>query len=104
MQPHQDVLVVVAEALAEDVDPAGVLGALPDADTHPDRVVLWQVDVPDRDIRDPNAVNEGAGLGDAPSLQLAILRALQFPPARRVDATLIAVVTWRRPGAYLDVI
>src|SRR5262249_30923420 len=40
VEPHDDVLIVVPKAFAEDVDTAGMLGALIDAEAHPDRVVF----------------------------------------------------------------
>ena len=40
-QAHHDVLVVVAEALAEDVDAAGMAGAVCDPNPQPDRLRAW---------------------------------------------------------------
>ena len=43
-QAHDDVLVVVAEAAAEDVDAARMLGALVDADLEADRMVSREIE------------------------------------------------------------
>ena len=60
MQPHHDVLVVVAEPFAEDVDPAGMRASPVDADAQPDRMVLRQVEISERDFGNAHTVDEGA--------------------------------------------
>src|SRR5262245_42334442 len=52
VQPHHDVLVVIAKALAEDVEAAWVLGVALDADAHADRVMDVEVEVGERHVGD----------------------------------------------------
>src|SRR3954468_18393389 len=82
-QPKDDVLAVIAEAGAEDVDAAGMARFLLDADTYPDRTVPLQLQGGQRTFGDLGAVAIGAVLGDTPLLDVAILRTGQFPPVRR---------------------
>ena len=43
MQPHQNVMVVVAEATAENIDASRMGGIVVDADPQPDRMVLGEL-------------------------------------------------------------
>src|SRR5271163_3738587 len=87
-QPQDDGLVVIAEAAAEDVDPAGVAGVGLDLDLEPDRMVTGKIEVAQRHRRDFHAVDERPLPRHAPALQLTVLTALQLPPVRRIDAAL----------------
>ena len=44
-QPQDDVLVVIAEAATEDVDPAGMAGVGLDLDLEPDRMMAGKIEV-----------------------------------------------------------
>src|SRR5579863_7336899 len=97
-QPQDDVLVVIAEAAAEDVDSAGVAGVGLDLDLEPDRMMAGKIEVAQRHRRDFHAVDERALPRHAPALELAVLAALQLPPVRRVDAALVAEIAGAGPG------
>src|SRR5581483_7677395 len=97
-------MTVVAEALSEDVDSTWVLGFFIDADPQPDRAVIGEVDLGGVHVGNPDPVNERAVPGDTPSLQFAVLRALQLPPIRGVDPALVTVVAGRGPGADGNVV
>src|ERR1041384_3711279 len=97
VEAHDDILVVITETPAEDVDAAGMAGLLVDPDLHPDRVVLRQIKIADGHARDAYAVDEGAAGADPPRLELPVLRALELPPGGRVDAALVPEVTGRCP-------
>src|SRR5271170_7521186 len=70
-QPQDDGLVVIAEAAAEDVDPAGVAGVGLDLDLEPDRMMAGEIEVAQRHRRDFHAVDKRALPGHAPALELA---------------------------------
>ena len=90
MQPHLDVLVVVAEAAAENVDSPRAALLFVDADAHLDRVVEVEIEIRGGDIAEPAFAEIGAVRGDAPGRQDAVLRAFELPPARRIEAALVA--------------
>ena len=74
---QDDVLIVIAEAAAEDVYTARILGILLHPDAQPDRVVGGDVEVLERDRRNLDAIDIGAVARDAPGLEHAILAAAQ---------------------------
>src|SRR5271166_2962099 len=98
-QPQDDVLVIIAESTAEDVDAAGMLRVRLDLDPQADRMVARNVEVRRRDRRDPHYVDERAFRGHAPALELAVLATLELPPAGGIDAPLVAEVAWTCPCA-----
>src|SRR3569833_515265 len=94
-------LVVVAEAAAEDVDAARMLGIGLHPDAQPDRVVVGHVEICKRYLRDLHPVDIGAVLGHAPGLEFAVLAAAQRPPVGRIDAALDAELARAGPGAQV---
>src|SRR5271165_2976030 len=88
-QAKNDVLIVIAEAAAEDVDPSGVTSVRLDLDSQPDRVVRGNIEVFGRQRRNFNAIDEGPLRRHPPALELAVLAALQFPPVGRIDPPLV---------------
>ena len=79
---QDNVLVVITKALAENVDAARMLGVVLDADAHADRMMALEIELAEIDRRDPEAVDIGAVGGNAPVLELAVMRALELPPCR----------------------
>src|SRR5687767_5391433 len=104
MDAHDNVLIVIAELLAEDIDAARPLRAFVDPDAQPDGVMLKQAQFGERDIRRLRTVYAGPGPGYDPGGQVAALRAFQLPPAGSETAPLVAVVAGRGPGPDLHVI
>src|SRR5438105_3756894 len=99
MQPHDDILVIISETAAEDIDAARTLRLLLDADLQADRVVVGEVQLIERHARHADAVDEAAFVRDGPGRQLAVLRALELPPARRELAPPVAEIARRDPRA-----
>src|SRR6267154_3371397 len=58
----------------------------------------------DIDLRDLRLVDERPAIGNAPSDELAVLRARELPPARRVSAAPVAEVAGRGPDSDLDAV
>src|SRR5262245_21684820 len=58
MHAQEDILIVIAEPFAEDVDPTGVLCAVTNADAQPDRMMLGQLELVQIDLRDLRLVDE----------------------------------------------
>ena len=81
MDLHHDVLIVIAELLAEDIDAARSLGALIDPDPQPDGVMVEQSQLGQRDVGRLRSVDAGPSLGNDPGRQVAVLRTLKLPPA-----------------------
>ena len=61
MNTHYDVLIVIAELLAEDIDAARPLRAFIDPDPQPDGVMLKQVQLGQRDVGRLQTVDAGPG-------------------------------------------
>src|SRR4051812_8877896 len=51
VQPHQDIMIVIAKTAAENVDPSGVSRIVADADPQPDRVVFGELQLRERHRR-----------------------------------------------------
>ena len=62
MDLHHDVLIVIAELLAEDIDAAQSLGALIDPDPQPDGVMVEQSQLGQRDVGRLRSVDAGPSL------------------------------------------
>src|SRR5690606_13458717 len=99
LKPHDDVLIVVAEAASENVDAARMLGILANTDAQPDRVVRLEPEIFDPDVRKPLVVEKGPGVIHPPAGEPAVLRPLELPPGGRVDAALVPEVAGRGPAA-----
>ena len=68
VEPEDYGLVVVAEASAEDIQAAYMLGLVFHADPYLDGVVIGEGEVAQADIRDPDSVHEAALVRHAPIL------------------------------------
>src|SRR6478736_858257 len=101
MQPHLDVLIVVAEAASENIDAPGPALLVVDADAQPDRVVAIEVEIRRRDIAEFAFAEKSTFGRDAPGRQDAVLRAFELPPRWRIPAAAVAIVTGAGPGADL---
>src|SRR5882672_8033997 len=104
MQPHQDILRVVAETPAEDIEATGMRRGLVDADAQADRMMPVKGQRGDGGGRQAFAVEIGAARRYQPGGQRAVLRPGELPPARRVAATLVAEVAGRGPRPDPDVV
>src|SRR5882724_7886083 len=104
VEPHDNILVVIAESAAEDIDATRAPRLRVDADLQTDRMVVGEVELVERDPRYADAVDEAALVGDRPGRQLAVLRSFELPPARRELAPAVAEIPWRDPCADKGVI
>ncbi len=104
MQPHHDILIVIAKASPKDINAAAVLRILTHFDAQADGVVVVEVEFFQRYGRDFGAVDIGAVFQHAPGFQHAVLAAFQLPPGGRVNAALVAKIAGRHPGADFDAV
>ena len=77
LDAQDNVLGVIAEASAEDVDSTGMFGRLRHLDPEPDRSMLEQFQIAELAIGDAHTVDECAAVSDAETLQYAVLAAAQ---------------------------
>ena len=95
-----------AEARAEQL--AALHGVahrlLVDADLEADGVVSREIELLQGHTRYLHPVDEAALGRDVPGGELAVLRAFELPPARRIDAALVTEVAGRGPGADQHVV
>src|SRR6202161_789791 len=103
-EPEHDVLIVIAEAAAKDVDAARLARVWLDLYPHPNRMVGGEVEIFRRQRRDSHAVDERAVGRHSPTLQHAVLAALKLPPVGRIEAAVIAEITGAGPHAKLSAV
>ena len=99
VRAQDDALVVVAEAFAEYVHAAHVLGILFYAHPHTDGMVLRDFQVTEPYARNLHAVHKAAFLRNGKMLEQPVLRTFKLPPQGRVLAAFVAEIPRRRPGA-----
>ena len=103
-EPQHDVLIVIAEPAAEDVDAAGMARVRLDLDLKSNRMVSREVEVLRRQRRDPDAVDERAVGRHPEALQHAVLAAPELPPVGRVKPPVIAEIAGAGPAAKLPAV
>src|ERR1700733_5041939 len=91
-QSQHDVLIVIAEPSAEDVDAAWMARVRLDLDPRSNRMVIGEVEIFRSQRRDSHAVDKRAIGRHSPALQHAVLAALQLPPVGGIKAALIAEI------------
>ena len=79
-QAEHDVLRVIAEQPAKQVDPANMGRRRLHADPDRDQRVLVQVEVVERHVRDLHPLDEAARVRHLPDFQQPVLRIAVFPP------------------------
>ena len=100
MLSQDDVLRIIAEFSAEQINAADIRGVLLDPDPHRNGLARLQDQVAQRHLRHLDAIDKAPAAGDSPHLEQAVLGVLAVPPGGGQRASLAAEIcrAWNPAG------